>query len=85
VKVICCFQNILYSDSCSCVCRSFDRMCINSCGEGKRASPVRLTTHRSFGYLASDYTITQLMIDREGMEPVVCELAEMAEEGCILL
>lgn len=40
-----------------------------------------LTTHGSFGYLAEDYNITQLVIAREGKEPAARELAEIVDSA----
>lgn len=40
---------------------------------------VFLATHGSFGYLAADYNITQLVITHEGKEPAAHELAEMVD------
>lgn len=40
-----------------------------------------LTTHGSFGYLAEDYSLTQLVIAREGKEPAARELAEIVDSA----
>lgn len=40
-----------------------------------------LTTHGSFGYLAVDYNITQLVIAREGKEPAARDLAKIIDEA----
>ncbi len=40
-----------------------------------------LTTHGSFGYLAADYNISQLVIAREGKEPAARELAEIVDSA----
>ncbi|HJJ99021.1 MAG TPA: zinc ABC transporter substrate-binding protein [Methanocorpusculum sp.] len=38
-----------------------------------------LTTHGSFGYLAEDYSLTQLVIAREGKEPAPQEFAKIVD------
>ena len=50
-------------------------------GEGSMEPKAFLTTHGSFGYLAEDYNITQLVIAREGKEPAARELAEIVDSA----